>query len=150
MIFPLKLSTSVADLWHFGTGILLITFWMYAYIYIFFKDKKSQNGRNQSFPYRTIFAWLQKDSDPDLYFWLTDPDLGGPKTYGSATLLSTQDTGIKQLTCFQIQNSCAMVADPYLFWIVVWTPTPEPTLNWLGHEMEFKYFDKNGYFFRSK
>jgi hypothetical protein len=31
----------------------------------------------------TIFAWRWKDPDPDPYLWLTDPDPGGPKSYGS-------------------------------------------------------------------
>ncbi len=45
----------------------------------------------------TIFAWSQNDPEPDLdpkpYIWLLDPDPGGPKWYGSATLLETK-TGI--------------------------------------------------------
>ncbi len=40
--------------------------------------KKSQNSRNLA-----IFAWWEKDPDPDPYLWLTDPDPGGPKTYRS-------------------------------------------------------------------
>ncbi len=45
----------------------------------------------------TIFAWWQKDPDPepDLHLWLTDPDPGGPKTYGSGS-----PTPVKKLFFF--------------------------------------------------
>jgi hypothetical protein len=59
-------------------------FCRYIYIIQRYKDiMKSQNSRNQGF--LTSFAWWWKDPDlnRDLYLWLTDPDPGGPKTYGS-------------------------------------------------------------------
>ncbi len=55
---------------------LLITFWRY--IYITLRNKMSQNSRNKGF---SLFVWWWKDLDP--FLWLTDPDPGGPKTYGS-------------------------------------------------------------------
>ena len=66
----------------------------------FFKDKKSYRShktvRNNVF--LTIFVRWRMDPDPDPYLWLMDPDPYlwlmdpdpvGPKTCGSATLLST-------------------------------------------------------------
>ncbi len=56
----------------------------------FFKDKskKSQNRRNQGFSY--YFCLMIEGSGSGIipYLWLMDPnpDPGGPKTYGSATL----------------------------------------------------------------
>jgi hypothetical protein len=51
----------------------------------FFKDNKSQRSHKtvKIKAFLTIFAWWQKDQDPnpDPFLWLTDP--GGPKTYGS-------------------------------------------------------------------
>ncbi len=69
----------------------------------FFKDKKSQNSRNQGFFY--IFAWRLKDPDPYLWLMDPDPDLGGPKTYGSgfgsgsATLLVTIALSLRAKAC---------------------------------------------------
>ncbi len=112
--------SSAADPWHFDTDpdrgsmlltngsgseswirILLIsslTFKMpttrYRTFTSFFKDIKSKRShKTVGIKFlRTIFAWWSKEPDPDPYLWLTDPDpdLGGPKTYGSwsATLVS--------------------------------------------------------------
>ncbi len=63
-----------------------ITFWRI--IFIIFYRKKSQNSRNQGFSY---YFCLTEDPEPDPYLWLTDPEPGGPKAYGSvsAALLVT-------------------------------------------------------------
>jgi len=63
---------------------LHITFWRYFYIIfqIWKVKKKSQNSKNQGFSY--YFCLMIEGSVP--YFWLIDPDPGGPKTCGSATL----------------------------------------------------------------
>ncbi len=54
-------------------------------------QKKSQNSRNQGFPY--YFWWIREGSGSGAGSKLTDPDPGGPKTcgaggsgFGSATL----------------------------------------------------------------
>ncbi len=49
----------------------------------FFRDKKSKKSQKTVGikVFLTIFAWWKKDPDP--YLLLTDPDPGGPKTYGS-------------------------------------------------------------------
>ncbi len=44
-----------------------------------------KNSRSQDF--LTIFAWWRKDLDPSQYLGLIDPDPGGPKTYGSGTMV---------------------------------------------------------------
>ncbi len=58
-----------------------------------FKDKKSKRCHTTAgiMVLFTIFAWRWKDLEPDPYLWLTDPDPGGPNTYGSGspTLVST-------------------------------------------------------------
>jgi hypothetical protein len=47
------------------------------------KDKKSAENK----VFINFFACLWKD--PDTYKIITDPDPGGPKTYGSGTLMQT-------------------------------------------------------------
>ncbi len=58
------------------------TFWRY--MYIIFKDKKSNRSHKEVGikVFLTFFAWWWKDPDPDPdpYLRLVDPDPGGPKT----------------------------------------------------------------------
>jgi hypothetical protein len=72
--------------WQLKNYFLLITFWSYIYIISQRQKvtKKSQNSRNHGFSY---FFCLIKDPDPEHpYLILMDPNPGGQKTYGSATL----------------------------------------------------------------
>ncbi len=64
---------------------LLGTFLKYITRTSFFKDKKSKPSHKTVGikVFLTIFAWWQKDSDPNLWLEDTSPDPGGSKTYGS-------------------------------------------------------------------
>jgi hypothetical protein len=84
---------------HAKKVFLLINFWRWNLHH--FSKIKSQKEVTQQYRvgikiFLTIFAWWQKDPDPDPYLWLTDPnpDPEGLKTYGSggsgsATLMPT-------------------------------------------------------------
>ncbi len=79
-------------------------YFFYFFCLLLFKDKKSKrsrNSRNQGF---SLHFCLIKDPDP--YLWLTDsdPDPGGQKTYGSATLQKLPP-GSKFVAA---QSSCGM------------------------------------------
>ncbi len=83
---------------NFLHNFFCLTYWRYIYI-IFqrYKVKKSHKIVGIKV-FLTIFAWWQKDPDPDPYLWLVDPDPGGPKTCGSggsgfATLPLTNGSG---------------------------------------------------------
>jgi hypothetical protein len=104
----LKRKCSVADPWCFGTdpdadlrihaSDLQDTNTRFFCLFLledtftsFFKDKKSKRSHKSIGikVLRTSFAWWWKDPEP--YLWITDPDTGGPKTYGSgsATLIKS-------------------------------------------------------------
>jgi hypothetical protein len=73
-----------------GSGSCYCRQWLSrSYIDIIFQRykviKESQNKTVGVKVFLTIYAWWQRDPDPDPYIVITDPDPGGPKTYGSAT-----------------------------------------------------------------
>jgi len=101
--------TSVTDPWHLGTDpdrALFVSylqdtnknnFFSRFFLLITFKDtfpsrwkvtKKSRNNKNKEFSYQfcLMMDGCGFESGPVPYLWLTDLDLGVPKSYGSGTL----------------------------------------------------------------
>jgi hypothetical protein len=63
---------------------------------------------------KNIFAWWWKDPDQDPFLWLADPDLGGPKGFGSyasgsrswsGTLFRGKQWGQSQLPTSMLQRA---------------------------------------------
>ncbi len=133
---------SFPDPWHFGThpdpspnpalfvSVTLNTptkniFFPSSFTYYFLKAHSHHEVRAENKVFLTIFGWLWKDPDPNPSLWLTDPDPGGPKTYGSyGSRTGTLVLGKHKLLLLKtyVVRTCQQRVLPRIRFCQVWRP----------------------------